>query len=252
MACPGKTLAILVACVSVCAAWALEPDAHTLFLAHFDGTAAADSSVGSPRPEGVAGFTEGHSGQALSAPLGLLPFAQSVAPITTGVQYPTDGNFNLQQGTLEMWVRLYSGIIDTTEKSPKLRYLMSSGKFTTELHGFALVLSHFGGKPGEAYSLIWSRQNGNAAEKIWSVSVNPQWQPGEWHHVAATYSPQEDRLFVDGKQVGQVQTGQPMDLIEDHFAVGANIYHGHVCDCAIDEVRISDNVRYAGDFTPQP
>ncbi|MCE5240910.1 LamG domain-containing protein [bacterium] len=230
--------------------WALEADEHTLFLCHFDGTAEASFSVGSPHAEGVAGFTEGRHGQALSAPLGLLPFAQSVAPLTTGVQYPTAGNINLQQGTIELWVRVYGDILTTTDKSPKLRYLVSSGKYTGGNHGCALVLSHFDGQPGQPYMLLWTRQNGSDKTKTWSVSCRPNWKPGEWHHVAATYSPAEDRLFVDGKQVGRTATGAGMDLIGDNFALGASIYHSGVADCAIDEVRISDNVRYASDFAP--
>jgi len=249
MACRGS-LTILLALWPL-AAHALSADEHTLFLCHFDGTAEAEFSVGSLHPEGVAGFTEGKHGQALSAPLGLLPFAQSVAPLTTGVQYASAGNINLQQGTIELWVRVYGDIINTTEQSPKLRYLVSSGKYTGANHGFALVLSHFSAKAGEPYMLLWTRQNGSDKSKTWSVSCRPQWQPGEWHHVAATYSPTEDRLFVDGKQVGQTPTGEAMDLIGNNFAVGASIYHSGVSDCALDELRLSDHVRYAEDFTPR-
>ncbi len=235
--------------LSASGVWALEVDEHTLFLCHFDGTAEASFSVGSPHPEGVAGFAEGRWGQALSAPLGLLPFAQSVAPLTTGVQYATAGNLNLQQGTVELWVRVYGDITATTEQSPKLRYLVSSGRYTGGNHGFALVLSHFDGKPGQPYMLLWTRQNGSDKANTWSVSCRPQWQPGQWHHVAATYSPAEDRLYVDGKQVGRTATGEAMDLIGANFSVGASIYHSGVSDCAIDELRLSDTVRYTGDFT---
>jgi hypothetical protein len=232
-------------------AWALEADEHTLFLCRFDGDAVADFSVGSPHPEGVVGLTEGKRGQGLTVPLGLLPFADSVAPITTGVQYASAGNINLQQGTIEMWVRLLSPILETTDKSPKLRYLLSSGKYTGALHGCALVLSHFDGKPGEPYSLLFSRQNGSEKEKTWGVSCQPNWRPGEWHHVAVTYSAQEDTLFVDGKRVATTKTGAAMDLIGENFALGASIYHSYLSDCALDEVRISDSVRYTSDFTPE-
>lgn len=241
-------LMVVTLLIAALPAFSMETDEHTLFLAKFDAGPVADFSVGAPQPKGVAAFVEGKRGQALSSPLGLLPFAESVAPITTGVQYPSDGNINLEQGTIELWVRLYSEIVETTDKSPKLRYLMSSGKYTDGNHGFAIVLSHFEGKPGEPYVLTFTRGNGPDKARSWSVSCNPDWKPGEWHHVAVTYSPQGDALFVDGKLMGRTEATEGMDLIGEHFALGASIYHSYLGDCAIDEVRISENVRYTGDF----
>lgn len=229
---------------------AIEADEHTLFLCHFEDTAQADFSVGSPHPLGVAAFVPGRVGKALFMPLGFLPFAQSVAPITTGVQYASAGNINLRQGTIELWAQPLSELVQTTEKSPKLRYLLSSGKYVEGNHGFALVLSHFDGKPGEPYGLVWTRQNGSAKEKIWTISYPLKWQIGEWHHIAVTYSPQEDRLYVDGKLQGRLATGEGMDFIGERFAVGASIYHSYVADCVLDELRISDIARYTQDFTP--
>lgn len=250
MASPGR-LFIVGLLVAVCAVgWTLEADDHTLFLCRFDGSAVADFAVGSPHPEGVVGLTEGRHGKALSAPLGLLPYEQSVAPITTGIMYDTAGNFDLQQGTIELWVRSYSGVTEVTEQSPKLRYLVSSGKYTTANHGFALLLSRFEQPDGGGYVLMWTRGNGSK-EKSWGVNGKVDWKPGEWHHVAVTYSPSEDALYADGKLVGKVKTGEGMDIIGEQVALGANHYHGHVCDCALDEVRFSDTVRYTGDFTVQ-
>lgn len=241
---------VLSLCLLAASAWSLDADEHTLFLAHFDTGPVADFSVGSPHPEGVVSLTEGKSGKALSAPLGLISFEESTAPITTGIQYPSDGNLNLETGTIEFWVRLYSSILDTTEQSPKLRYLVSCGKHTNANHGFALVLSHFDQKAGTPYSLIWTRANGAEKEKSFAINAQPQWQPGEWHHVAASWSPTEDVLFMDGKCAGRVKTTEGMDLVGSNLALGANHYHGHVADCALDEVRISDYVRYDKDFVP--
>lgn len=243
----GRVMMIGLLMIVITTGWALEADEQTLFMCRFDGSAVADFAVGSPHPEGVVGLTEGKRGQALSAPLGLVPYEQSVAPITTGIQYDTAGNFDLKQGTIELWVRSYSGVTEVTEQSPKLRYFVSSGKYTTANHGFALLLSRFEQPEGAGYVLTWTRGNGSK-ETTWSVNGKVNWKPGEWHHVAVTYSPTEDALYADGKLVGKVTTGAGMDLIGEKVALGASIYHSHVCDSALDEVRFSDTVRYTGDF----
>ncbi|MHB8996959.1 MAG: LamG domain-containing protein [Armatimonadota bacterium] len=250
MAIPGRYLCLAYTILAATAVVAAQDDEHTLLRCSYDRSATADFSVGSPHATGVVSLGEGKSGAALSVPLGIIPFAQSVAPITTGIRYATEGNFNLQQGTLELWVQVYGDIIKTTADSPKLRYLISSGKYIGENHGFALVLSHFEGKPGEPYRLLWTRGNGAAKEKTFSVSFMPAWQTGEWHHVAVTYSPTEDALYVDGKCVGKTATTDGMDLIGDRLTVGASNYQSYPADCAIDDLRISDNIRYTADFTP--
>jgi hypothetical protein len=250
MAILGRNLFLTALLLAATNAFAAPDDEHTLFRCSYDRGAKADFSVGAPYPAGIVSFSEGKFGTALSVPLGIIPFAQSVAPITTGIRYATEGNFSLRQGTLEIWVRIYGEIVKTTAESPKLRYLISSGKYVGENHGFALVLSHFDAKPGQPYALLWTRGNGAAKEKTFSVSCTPSWQPGEWHHVAVTYSPTQDALYVDGKCVGKAATTDGMDLIGEKFAIGASNYQSYLADCAIDEVRLSDNVRYTADFTP--
>jgi hypothetical protein len=71
---------------------------------------------------------------------------------------------------------------------------------------------------------------------------------GAWHHVAFTYTANERQLrhFVDGKLQPLPEKGGflPMLGVLTQFSLGANL-HG-----SIDEYRISDVVRYAGEFTP--
>jgi len=247
---PLPVLAVCATLYSFSAGFALEPDAHTLFLCHYDTNGDADFSVGCPYAAGVVALTRGKSGKALLAPLSVVPFSESVAPIFTGVQYASDQNLCLGQGTIELWVQVLKDTGSTDESSPKLRYLVNSGRHTGENHGFALLLTCPDAKPGARHRLVWKRSNGNAKGRSWGTGVPVEWAAGEWHHVAATYSASEDALFVDGRRVAAVKTGEGMDLIGYNFSVGASIYRGRVADCVIDELRISDSVRYTGDFTP--
>lgn len=231
---------------------ALEPDATTLFLCRFDTSARADYSVGSPEAHGVVCLVPGREGQALSVPRGLVPAEQALAPITTGIQYDTEGNLNLAEGTLEMWVNPRGRIVQPEAGAPKLRYLCHSAKYTTANHAFALVLTRFGQADEAPYRLLWTRGNGAEKERNWSLECPIDWEPGQWHHVAVTWSAREDRLFVDGRLRARTATGEGMDLLGPTFAVGATMYHSHVADCAIDDVRISGTPRYTGDAIPSP
>ncbi len=235
----------------LCGLYAASADNHTTFWCNYEEGPNANFSLGSPWARGVAVLTEGRNGgQALSARRGLVDFTEAVAPIFTGTQYVTDDNFNLERGTIEMWIKSLSPIVNPDPESPKLRYLMHSAKYVGENHAFALVLTRFELEEGAGYRLLWTRGNGNAPERNWSVATTIDWQPGEWHHVAVTYSPESDALFVDGVQVATTPTGEGLDFIGANVAVGAPMYHSHLADCVIDEVRLSSEVLYTGDFTP--
>ena len=215
----------------------------TTFLCRFDGSAAADYSVGSPHPDGVTAFDEGRRGRALMACRGILPLAQTISPFFFGVEYETAGNLHLAEGTIEMWVKPLFDTRVSPESAPKLHYLISSGKYVGELHAFALLLIR-GDKPDAPYALTWTRQNG--AKKSWAASAAPGWPAGEWHHVAVTYSAKEDVLALDGKAVGRFTAGEPMDFVEETFAVGTNIYNSGIADCLIDDLRLSRAPRKYG------
>lgn len=222
-------------------------DGLTTFLCRFDEGPIADFSAGSPHPEGVTALSQGHSGRALLARNGILPFEETVSPFFHGVEYETEGNLNLVKGTIEMWVQPLFDARTSPEDGQKLRYLFSSGKYVGELHGCALLFQR-GGSAEKPHNLVWLRQNG--AKKVWSVAWPAPWELGSWHHVAATYSAKEDVLYADGKAVGRFSAGEAMDLLEATFAIGSSIYNSHIADCLIDDLRLSGKVRTTGDFAP--
>jgi hypothetical protein len=71
---------------------------------------------------------------------------------------------------------------------------------------------------------------------------------GAWHHVAFTYTASERQVrhFIDGRLQALPEKGGFLPMIGAlaHFSLGTNL-HG-----LIDEYRISDVVRYAGEFAP--
>lgn len=70
----------------------------------------------------------------------------------------------------------------------------------------------------------------------------------EWHHVAVTATATETRIFLDGNLIGTWSATSR--VLGDRLVIGARHSLDEVFRGAIDEVRISDSVRYAGPFTP--
>ena len=75
----------------------------------------------------------------------------------------------------------------------------------------------------------------------------------EWSHVAAVYDTDATYLYLNGKQVGKgpankTANDNPLFVIGD---IGKD-YSGHHFQGQIRSVRISNGVRYTGDFVPTP
>ncbi|MCB1124209.1 MAG: hypothetical protein KJT03_21845, partial [Verrucomicrobiae bacterium] len=71
---------------------------------------------------------------------------------------------------------------------------------------------------------------------------------GDWHHIAFCYQADRRQIlhYVDGRQQPLPETGGflPMIGVLTEFTVSEN------CEGMLDEYRVSDNVRYPGNFTP--
>jgi hypothetical protein len=68
------------------------------------------------------------------------------------------------------------------------------------------------------------------------------WKPGEWHHIAGTWSPTHQAVYVDGKLMGTIAPALPKSL--DTFVLGDNPWHEplgpRTSSSLIDRVRIYD------------
>src|SRR5581483_12494229 len=72
----------------------------------------------------------------------------------------------------------------------------------------------------------------------------------QWHHVAATYDAGGAHLFVDGNLVASQAVASTIVQTGDPLTIGTLDLTGDIFSGVIDEVRISNVVRYTGSFTP--
>ncbi len=263
---PGGALVAALALAAYAEPFAV--DDHTLFLAHFDQSLKADFAKGNPTPQaGAASITSDHGGKFGEGVI--CKDGSATDPAGKSIQfqpfsYERKGNLDLAKGTVEFWTRL-----DDVGRLPasklRLRYffdLPTSEKdgagntvrvtiLQTEAEGGSVVYVF----PG---TLI---ESGPDAGKLASDLVPVSWKAGEWHHVAVTWNDTQLVLFVDGK------SSQPLPLRGGLFggsksaleALAGTFLIGGLLNAdttiapggVIDELRISDNVRYANDFEPK-
>jgi len=72
----------------------------------------------------------------------------------------------------------------------------------------------------------------------------------EWHHLAGTYDGTTVKLYVDGKLVGSANKSGAIGTNSNDITIGGNGWPAYF-NGVIDEVRISNVVRYTANFTPQ-
>jgi len=254
--------------VSACAAWAAlagilqaqtEPirgpaaDAHTLLLAHYNTGFDADYAKGNAQAlkcanPGGAVLAPGRFGQALSIPRGAF-----------GIAYAVANNIRPAQGTVEFWLK---GTFPDPDADDQRKYWLGffhAGCDQTGLGIWRSQYNHFGFSIGEGYRGLTSLVFGNAGPG----RVND----GAWHHVAATWDRDHCALFVDGRRkaftekpvypsfdswcAGALYVGYaPFDDYEYNASANREGYLPRSAQAAIDELRISDVVRYVADFVP--
>ncbi|MBI4023416.1 MAG: LamG domain-containing protein [Verrucomicrobia bacterium] len=236
-------------------------DAHTLFLAHFNKQIGADFTKGNPEPTGgsatITAGGGGKFGEGLWAKTE--PFTNKLGKPDTfyPLSYPLDGNLNLGVGTLEFWIKM--DFSAAPEKATPLYYLFDIPSMQTDnkdnLIRFTVVVV---GQQGKKYLHVFPGMLDGQTNKAIVVAVD--WEKGEWHHIAVTWDKQEVALFVDGHPTKSMATqgglfdGNPaytQDL-KGIFLIGGlwKSDGSQGPDGIIDELRISDVVRYTADFEP--
>jgi lysophospholipase L1-like esterase len=95
----------------------------------------------------------------------------------------------------------------------------------------------------------------SSGQLTWWLSTNQGWrntqhaallQAGQWYHIAATYDNGSARTFVNG--VASIATSVGTLTQGPSLTIGG--FGGYFFNGKIDEVRISNNVRYTSDFVP--
>jgi len=267
-------LSSFVLCPVFAAAGEFVPDENTLFLAHYNTSLDADYSQGPPRHDAMDTVwltkKSGWFGGGLVCRVGAEALKEAGADITAsglmpersfdGIRYASPGNLDLMKGTFECRIKPYFSIQrakDMPESWPMQYYLFTY----TETNGRYLILGiNSGGVnvSGFFYGICTSDAN---------IIVNSgiDWKPGTWHHVAITWDTTEGpgtmSLFLDGRKAGNSSLaplkGRFLKQDTPYFCIGSpawrragNPYQFNKTDAVVDEVRISNIVRYRKDFVP--
>lgn len=233
------------------------PDANTLLLASFDEqTTRADYAMGLSLFAGNgATLTDGYYGKAIDLRRrGLTKdFWDTCADYTPRYDawgFHSRGNVDPWQGTFECWFK------PADPRKPKL--LWSYNFLNAELcnsvkhpenperySGFGLTLHMYGLKyffPTVAGKAFLGELNFKDIEGFARYL-----DPAQWHHFAMTWSQGALVVHLDGRpllsfdmtdQLGLVLVANPTRFLS-------------MSDCVIDELRISNVVRYEGRFEPQ-
>ncbi len=183
-------------------------DDRTLLLLHFDGSyQGADGETGTPSG---TGFVPGKFGQ------GVLVDGSDT------LSYPSEGNLQAAQGSVEFWVRPEWNGNDSVDHT-----FFEIGKAWYNRIRIAKD------RLDELRFIVWS----DDAEYDVSYSL-ASWKAGEWHHVAASWGNGRMTLYVDGNKVAE-RTMSPPARLGDTLFVGSNAWGVAQADAVIDEFRIS-------------
>jgi len=173
-------------------AWAGIPPGLT-FHATFEDTLNASEASGNKQGTGVGKpkFTEGRVGRGV-----IVGDVDGAA----GVEYETKGNFNVERGSVALWVKPLNWQGDDKQNHiffnawPGEQGLFSLYKYSNVTWGLTFYLDPEDGARGKIY--IYKPIN--------------EWKPGQWHHIACTWTRFEGmRLYIDGELVNSL-AGTPM------------------------------------------
>ena len=155
--------------------------------------------------------------------------------------YPAKGHIRLGRGTLEMWL--------SPRFDPNIKITNPAARGGLNRECFAVRFPN-----GNIASLYWNIDDRGMRYYYLSGGKHPivlgspaAWKQGEWHHVALTWG-DAVRIYADGKLVAErrfkgLTNGAPEDLAQAEIVFG-----GGPCEFAVDDIRISGNVRSAFDL----
>ena len=224
----------LLLCMAATAAQAVSDDG-LLFYCPFDGTVEATVARGGKSAKHAIApqFQSGVRGQAIV--IGGTPKAGqrivdgtpvSAAPVRN-CYYSPSKSIDLQRGSVSFWLKLldWSG----TDKSFNVIFYTHAGRNYFQIYKY------------------WSDDRFlflRGAQDRWTSTEFRirNWRPGQWHHVVATWSAVEMRMFIDGHLVCARRVRFPLEnaTLVEPFSVGPGgswekAFIGH---SLVDELRI--------------
>ncbi len=212
------------------------PPSPTLFLDFENGVSGSgrEGQAIPARIEGKAEFQTGKFGQAFKS-----------GPGTGYLHFPTQEILSRQFGTVEMWVMPIDWNGD--EKAFHM-FFNASGEGNLYLYKY--LSSSLG-------LIVLSHDKSKEHNRLTYKNID-SWKAGEWHHIAATWSPLRQELYIDGTLAARGLPLLPKSL-DKEFLIGDHPFNPSIprsSQSLIDNVRVYDRVlspeiiaaHAAGDF----
>lgn len=209
-------------------------DSDSLLLCHFNGnTQCIANGSGAATSNTTVSFEDG-------------VFFQSVfVNNSDSLRYATTNNFDKNQGTIEFWVKTTYSIVAGSQED---RWFFSiGGEYVANSFEIYVASDH----------LVFKIKDFNENDH-WVESNILNWQPGEWHHVAAVWDLDGDvgngekmELYIDGvaDNSNYDSTGENIyvENIASNMFIGSCDVNGcgasYVADASFEELRISKVVK---------
>jgi hypothetical protein len=209
----------LCVCTALAAAQA-RPVAVFSYDSDLNGEGPAGVVVGTP--EGTPVLAPGKVGQALKC-----------GPSFGNVAYPSAGLLRRESGTIEMWVCA----VDWASDEPKFHVF-----FETRGQGALYLYEYW--TSNRLLMLTCPEVEGPYV----SSQIDSDFKPGEWHHLAGTWSPRGVMVYLDAKPAAsQPLPGDLPRKLGDTFRIGDEEWQfPRETSSLVDEVRLYDRA-----LTPQ-
>lgn len=175
--------------------------------------------------------------------LGVLVLLVSLAPTAWagGVEYPLLGNFQNEEGTLEIW------FTPMTEPHPPQK----EGEYQSIFALFQIKASEYAvnagwhGKSGQ-YRLHASMSAKSGGNALLPVAASSKLQQGRRHHMALTWKGQSMNMIIDGGKASGREQAQPFTgpLVDGVIRIGSE----RDSKVIVHAVRISNVARLAEDL----
>ena len=141
--------------------------------------------------------------------------------------YPTRGNIQTAQGSLSLWVK-----VEYAPNSSVARTFFDAR--TTGGNGIGLYRN-------AADKLVLHIGNGtNSKTTVSSGTMN--WTTNAWHHIAAVWDNQSQKLYLDGTLLASTATPVLPTQFHDNFSIGSNVGTGSTAAAFFADTALYDRV----------
>ena len=232
-----------------------EVDEHTLMLAHFNETVhKADYALGMSHFAGNgARLTDGYFGMAIDLRArglheNFTATCEDYTPRYDGWGFHPRGNVDPAQGTFECWFQMAD---PKTPRMPWGQNFLHGSLARSVKHpekdryaSFGITLNKYGLKytfPTLARNCLMGSINFKQVS-----GFGKYLEPGDWHHFALCWSQGEMAIWLDGRPLATFDMTGQLGLV----ILSNPVRYMNMADCVVDELRISNVARYAGEFEP--